>query len=87
VDTSSAQSTVVTSLAITAAIVATRQAQDGSLDAVRLGIGFTLSAVGLTVLAGPAPRLAASLAVLVAVGTVLSQTAVIDAVSARVAGK
>lgn len=67
------KTTIVTALVLTGVLAIVRDVHDGNgPDVPRLVIGGMVAAIGLTALAGPAPELARALALLVLLGSALT---------------
>lgn len=64
VDTASAQTLVVTTMAVSGALLVVRAAQKSEPPPIRAGVGTLFAGVGLTTLAQFAPKLAAPMALL-----------------------
>lgn len=64
VDTGSAQTLVVTTMAVSGALLVVRAAQKSEPPPIRAGVGMLFAGVGLTTLAQFAPRVAAPMALL-----------------------
>jgi hypothetical protein len=65
-----AQTVVVTSVAVSGAVVLANDAVRGQVPTIRFGVGLGVSALGLAVMAQFAPRLAQAFAVLLLTTTV-----------------
>lgn len=70
-NTAQANSVIVTSLAVTGALVVVRDARDGQAPPIRFLMGMTIAGVGMAVLAQGAPEIAGALAALVGVTAAL----------------
>lgn len=76
-----ARATVLGATAVVLAVTTADKAADGDWPGVRTVVGASFMAVGLSALAAPAPDLAAGLASLVAVTSIIVQGDIFDRIA------